>query len=110
LAYLLIEYRKQPDVALKYAQRAVELAPDDSNLLDTLGWVLYQKGLYPSAIHYLERAAADKRNPVSGYHLAMAYAKSGDTAKGRTTLRAALKVNPKLPEADAAEQLLGKSH
>ena len=106
LAYLLADYRHQPDEALKYAQKAVELAPDDPNLLDTLGWVLYQKGLYPSAIQYLERARSGKGKLVCQYHLAMAYAKAGDTARGRSALEAALKVNPNLPEAKAAERML----
>jgi tetratricopeptide (TPR) repeat protein len=110
LAYLLTQSHKEPDEALKFAQKAIELEPDNPNFLDTLGWVLYEKGLYPSAIQYLERAVSDKGDAVSRYHLAMAYAKAGDLARGRTTLEAALKVNPKLPEAKTAEQLLGAAH
>ncbi len=56
LAYLLTDYRKQPDAALKLAQKAVELAPDNSNFIDTLGWTLYEKSLYTPAIQYLEQA------------------------------------------------------
>ncbi len=110
LAYLFAESGKQPDEALKYAQKAVELAPDDPNFSDTLGWIFYEKGLYSSAIQYLERAVSKKGTAVSRYHLAMAYAKAGDLVRGRTTLEAALKVNPKLPEAKAAEQLLSEAH
>ena len=82
LAYLLSEYSNDQDSALKYAQRAVELAPDKPAYSDTLGWVLYHKGLYPTAITYLEKAVAAQNLPVWKYHLAMAYAKAGDSSRG----------------------------
>jgi tetratricopeptide (TPR) repeat protein len=109
LAYLTSEYANQPNEALKYAQKAKELAPGDPAYSDTLGWILYRKGLYPSAVMELERAVSKPGgDPVWKYHLAMAYAKAGDVGRGRTTLRAALKQNPDLPEARAAQQILGE--
>jgi tetratricopeptide (TPR) repeat protein len=105
LAYLLID--QQPDEALKYAQKAVALAPDRPAYSDTLGWALYSKGLYAPAIQYLQRAAGDKKaDAVWTYHLAMAYAKSGDLPNSRRTLQAALKQNPHVPEAKLAQELI----
>jgi tetratricopeptide (TPR) repeat protein len=104
LAYLLAEHRNQPDTALKYAERARELSPEDPDLADTMGWVLYRKGLYRNALPHLELAAA--RSDVAKYHLAMAYAKTGDQARGRAVLAAALKRNPQLPEAKLAQAVL----
>jgi cellulose synthase operon protein C len=109
LAYLLIEYGHNPDEALKHAQRAVELAPERPAYCDTLGWALYNKGLYGSAIPYLQRASANPQNVVWKYHLAMAYAKSGDLTRGRTTLEAALKADPNPPEAKLAKEVVGGS-
>ena len=112
LAYLLAEYGNKPEEALKYAERAVELAPEDPAYCDTLGWVLYRKGVYASAIPYLERASANqtqKDSIIWKYHLAMAYAKAGDVSRGRTTLDGALKLNPNLPEAKIAQQVVGAS-
>src|SRR5262249_20354015 len=91
LAFLLSECGNQNDEALKYAQRAVELAPERPAYCDTLGWVFYKKGMYSAAIPYLERASAQPGSVVWKYHLAMAYAKAGDRKRGRTTLEAALK-------------------
>ena len=54
----------------------------------------------------LERAAANGEDPVRKYHLAMAYVKAGDIKRGRATLQAALKVNPNLPEAKMAQEIL----
>ena len=59
LAYLLAESGSGLDEALKYAQRAAELAPQSPAYADTLGWILYRQGLYPSAVKYLEQASAN---------------------------------------------------
>jgi tetratricopeptide (TPR) repeat protein len=109
LAYLLAGQGGHTDEALKYAQKAEELAPDNPEYADTLGWILYQKGLYPSAITQLGTAASHKGNAVWKYHLAMAYAKAGDLSRGRSTLDAALKANPDLPEAKVAKEMMGVS-
>jgi tetratricopeptide (TPR) repeat protein len=107
LAYELAEHTSSLDEALKYAQHAVELAPNQPAFADTLGWILYRKGLYPSAISYLERANTDTQDAVARYHLAMAYAKAGDRKRGAATLDSALKLDPSLPEAKIARDLVG---
>jgi tetratricopeptide (TPR) repeat protein len=109
LAFLVSEEMKQHEQALKYAERAVELAPDNPEYADTLGWVLYQKGLYDTAIRHLKRAAAANQNALPHYHLAMAYAKAGQAENAQSTLRAALKLNANLPEARAAVALVSQS-
>jgi tetratricopeptide (TPR) repeat protein len=106
LAYLLADQRNEPAEALKYAQKAKELAPNASAYADTLGWVYYHQGLYALAIQELERATASHASAASEYHLAMAYAKAGDRTRGLQALTAALKQDPQLPEARLAQQLL----
>jgi tetratricopeptide (TPR) repeat protein len=107
LAYLLADRRKQYDEALKYAQRAQELAPDDPKYADTVGWILYHKGVYSSAVQHLERAVSKSggESPMT-FHLAMAYAKAGNAARARKTLETALKRYPNAPEATAASELV----
>jgi tetratricopeptide (TPR) repeat protein len=106
LAYLLAETGGQPTEALKYAQKAKELAPDNPAYADTLGWILYRMGLYPSAVSELERATSKGGTAIPKYHLAMAYAKAGDLNRGRAALQAGLRQNPRAPEAKAARELL----
>lgn len=106
LAYLMAEYGGQPVEALKYAQKAKELAPDRPEYSDTLGWILYKQGLYPSAVQELERATAQRAKPTWEYHLAMAYAKAGNDTRARSTLDRALKQDPKLPVAKVAQQVV----
>ncbi len=105
LAYLLASQTGQFDEALKYAQQVKEMAPDNQGVDDTIGWIMYRKGLYRAAVEYLEKAAQGGDDPVIGYHLGMAYLKTGDS-RGEPVLRAALKKAPGLPEARMAEQLL----
>jgi tetratricopeptide (TPR) repeat protein len=106
LAYVIAENGGQSSEALKYAQKAKELAPDRPEYSDTLGWVLYRQGLYPLAVQELERATAKEANPTWKYHLAMAYAKAGDGNHARSVLQSALKQNPKLPEAKLAQEIV----
>ena len=106
LAYLLAE-SNQADEALKYAQEAKELTPDSAFADDTLGWIYFRKGMYPMAVTYLESAVSKEGTARRKYHLAMAYLKAGDPKRGRQVLDAAIKMDPKLPEADAARQLFG---
>jgi Tfp pilus assembly protein PilF len=103
LAYLLTE-SGQPDEAIKYAQKAKELAPDNAAVDDTLGWTYFQKGIYSLAVAHLESADAKDATAVRNYHLAMAYLKNGYVKLGRKALDAALKADPTLPEAQMARQ------
>jgi tetratricopeptide (TPR) repeat protein len=106
LAYLLAE-NKQADEALKYAQKAKELAPNNPAVDDTLGWTYFQKGMYSLAVTNLEDATAKDGTAVRKYHLAMAYLKAGDRQRGRLMFDAALKMDPNLPEAQMARQAFG---
>ena len=110
LAFELSEYDKKAAEALPFAQQAKELAPDRPEFADTLGWILYRKGLYDSAVRQLESAAAQKEASVTiRYHLAMAYLKMGDRVRGKAALEAALKQNPNVPEAESAKEMLART-
>jgi len=116
LAFLLAEHgqAQQLDEALKLAQQVRALVPKSGNIDDTMGWVYYKKGIYPSAIQQLEDAvsqdrAANAPSALHRYHLAMAYLKKGDQKRGNDELNAALKLNPNLPEAKQAMTLLAQT-
>jgi len=108
LAYGLAEDGKPADAdeALKYAQKAAELAPNAAAVENTLGWVLFRKGLYSLAVPHLERAVATEATARRRCHLAMAYLKIGDEDRGQKSLDAALKMDPNLPEAKTALKML----
>ena len=112
LAYLMIDSPDQADEALSYAQQAMAAAPDSPDVAGTLGWVLYRKGLYQSAVQYLEKAVSNDQNSternavIRKYHLAMTYFKLGDQKRGQVVLLQALQQDPKLPEAVMAQTAL----
>lgn len=105
LAYLLTTLN-QLDEGLAYAQQAKELAPTLAQVDDTLGWVLYHKGIFGEAVRYLEAAAKSSSDTAIQYHLGLAYCKTGRSDRGASMLRAALKAAPDLPEAKLAKQQL----
>ena len=98
LAYLLA--RNNPDEALKFAQQAGELAPENPAVQDTLGWAYYRKGFYGLALNYLKSAVSKEGTPRRKYHLAMAYFKLGNSELGNQTLKAALAVDPDVANSD----------
>lgn len=106
LAWHYAEREGKLDVALELARRAKTALPDDPYVADTLGWVLYRRGLYAAAIGPLKESAeklADKAEVR--YHLGMAYLRNGDKDKARGELQAALKLGP-FPQTDDAQRAL----
>jgi tetratricopeptide (TPR) repeat protein len=91
LAWHYAEREGKLDVALELARRAKATLPEDPSVADTLGWVLYKRGLYAAAIEHL-RFSAEKlpNNGEVRYHLGMAYLRNGDKDKAKAELSAAL--------------------
>jgi tetratricopeptide (TPR) repeat protein len=67
LAYLFAEQKQNLDRALDLAQEAKALMPDDPNTADTLGWVLYQRGVPSAAIGYLKEAVAARGSRAGSF-------------------------------------------
>ncbi|HSW49825.1 MAG TPA: tetratricopeptide repeat protein, partial [Bryobacteraceae bacterium] len=112
LASLLAESENRQDEALRYAQKARELAPANPDVSGTLGWLYYRRGIYSSALEHLKEAvdrdaSASGRNPASRrYYLGMTYLKLGDRRRGTEMLEQALRLSPDMPEADQARAAL----
>ena len=92
LAYIYAESGENLDRALDLAQDAKAALPDTATVADTLGWVLYKRGIPAAAISYLKEAVANSDGDitVSGislHHLAQAYEADGDPDKAQETLR-----------------------
>jgi tetratricopeptide (TPR) repeat protein len=97
------------DEALTYAQTAREAAPDDPAIGDTLGWVLFKKGLYDQAAPLIEEAARAARGKDASirYHYGMLLVKKGRKKEAAAELKAALAKDPRFPGADEARKVLG---
>ena len=107
LAFLLAEQDKNLDEALRLAQVAREKMPEDPNVMDTLGWVYYKKGIYDMAIVEIADALEKSpENPAIIYHLGMAYYKKGDKERAGKELQEALSVSETFDGAEEAKRIL----
>jgi tetratricopeptide (TPR) repeat protein len=78
LAYSWVDQNLNIDEAFKMLQRAVELAPRDGMIIDSLGWAYYRMGRYEEAVRELEKAVELKAgDPTINDHLGDAYWKVG---------------------------------
>jgi Tfp pilus assembly protein PilF len=98
LAYLLAERGETLDRALDLAQEAKALMPESPNTADTLGWVLYKRGVASAAVGYLREAEAgmagsrpdDGSLGIIRLHLALAYEENGEADKAIASLDRAI--------------------
>jgi putative PEP-CTERM system TPR-repeat lipoprotein len=93
--------------ALGYAQQALKLAPDNPEVMDTLGTILLEKGQAREAMRLFKKAA-DKlpQNLDIQFHLAQALAQNSDTAEARKVLQSLLSSDHPFLERDKAQTLL----
>ncbi|MFY8216372.1 MAG: tetratricopeptide repeat protein [Chthoniobacterales bacterium] len=63
LGYMWADRNENLDEAEALIRRALELEPDNGAIIDSLGWVLYRKGDFESALHELLRAANQIQGP-----------------------------------------------
>jgi tetratricopeptide (TPR) repeat protein len=94
LAYLLAESGQGLDRALDLAQEAKGLMPESPNAADTLGWVLYKRGIASAAVGYLKEAEAGMKTPTTlgivRHHLAQAYEANDQKDEAIAVLEVAL--------------------
>ena len=87
--------------------RATELRPQDGNIADSLGWVLFRLGDKAGAVEWLEKAIElEPRNSVINDHLGDAYWAVGRQRQGRFQWRRALALDPEPGEAPKIETKL----
>jgi tetratricopeptide (TPR) repeat protein len=109
LAYRLAESDRDLNEALKLAQSARGLLPEEPSVMDTLGWVYYKKGLYDSAIgEFKSSLAKAAENPTVVYHLGLAYHKKGEADRARAELKRALELSSSFDGAEQARALLAE--
>ena len=109
LAWLYSEHGGDKERALQLAQTAKELVPDDPQISDTLGWILYKRGLYQRARSLLKESVTKlPDNPEVQYHFGMAALKAGDREGARVALRTAAASSRDFPGRDEARKALSE--
>ena len=69
LGYSLADRNERLPEAQELIEKALKLAPDDSFIIDSMGWVLYRRGKLKDSLTYLRRAYAGRPDPEIAAHL-----------------------------------------
>jgi tetratricopeptide (TPR) repeat protein len=94
MAWMAAERKEDLGNALGWAFRAAQLAPGQPDVLDTLGWVLRQKGEPDKAVEFLARSASLRPSAETLTHLGLAQADGGHKDEARKSFEAALQLSP----------------
>src|SRR6266705_803888 len=69
LGYSLADRNQRLPEARELIEKALQLAPEDSFIIDSMGWVLYRMGNLKDSLGYLRRAFAGRPDPEIAAHL-----------------------------------------
>lgn len=93
--------------AATYAEQALKLAPGNPAVMDTLGWILVQQKQTARGIKLLQQALTKAPDAAEiQYHLAVAYAQSGDAVRAQSELERLLANGLAFPQEVEARVLL----
>ena len=109
LAFLLAETDANLDEALKLALAALQGAPEDPAVLDTVGWIYLKKKNLPTAVQSFQNLVRKRpESPIFRLHLAMALQESGDVGSAKKELQLAAKMNGSPKEQTQIKEALAK--
>lgn len=94
LGYTLADQTERYEEALDLITRALELAPDDPFILDSMGWVQYRLGDLDQAEQYLRRALDLRSDAEIAAHLGEVLWVAGVRDEARRLWDEALRIDP----------------
>ena len=94
LGYSLADRGEQLPEARRLIEKALEYAPNDPFITDSLGWLTYREGNLPEALALLEHAYRLRDDVEIATHLAEVLLVSGNPERARSLWRAALQRDP----------------
>ena len=94
LGYTFADRNVRLDEARTLIERAVQLAPEDPQILDSMGWIAYRQGKTDEAINWLQRAWAIRNDPEIGAHLGEVLWRMGRNADAITIWNQAIGRDP----------------
>jgi tetratricopeptide (TPR) repeat protein len=94
LGYSFVERNTRLPEAKKLIQHALELAPEDSFIVDSMGWLLYREGNLKGAADELRRAYNGRPDAEIGAHLGEVLWVMGERDEARRVWQESLKASP----------------
>ncbi|NCO60605.1 tetratricopeptide repeat protein [bacterium] len=99
IGYTYSEQGVNLEEALALVNRALKIKPESGYIIDSLGWIYYQKAQYAQAIKHLEKAAdLMPEDPTISEHLGDAYSKAGRYKDALGRYNKAMSLEPSNPE------------
>lgn len=107
LAWLYAQQGLNLDRAVALALTAYSKRPEDSGIVDTLGFAYYRRGMLPEAVETLQKAVRlSPRRALYHHHLGFALADAGRAEEATTHLQRVLALDPVYPDRQAVEDRL----
>ena len=94
LGYSLLERNVRIPEAVGLVEQALQLAPDDASIIDSVGWGYYRSGKLDDSVKMLRRAFAANPDPEIASHLGEVLWMRGDKAEAQQILQTSLKAHP----------------
>ncbi len=110
LGYSLAIYTTRFDEAKTYIAKALKIRPDDPAIIDSMGWVEYQRGNLQVAERLLRKAYKKLPDPEVASHLVEVLAKRGKLAEAKKLLTEMLKKHAKDENLIAVKKKLANTN
>lgn len=94
LGYTLADRTNRLAEAIELLQKALQLAPNDAFVLDSMGWAQFKAGRLNEALDYLKRAYAVRPDPEIAAHLGEVLWKQGKRDEAKKLWEGALQSHP----------------
>jgi tetratricopeptide (TPR) repeat protein len=94
LGYGMLERNERIPEAIELVEKALQLAPDDVAIMDSVGWGYYRIGKLDESAKLLRRAFAGNPDPEIAAHLGEVLWARGDKEEAKKIWQNSLKTNP----------------
>lgn len=107
LGYAQMERGENVEAAQEMIARAVEVRPNDAQIVDSMGWALYRTGNYNASLAFMEKAVELlPSDPTVNDHLGDVYWQLGRKTEARFQWERALSYSPDPRLADSIQRKL----
>jgi tetratricopeptide (TPR) repeat protein len=93
LGYGMLDRNERIPEAMQLVEKALQLAPNDAAIMDSVGWGYYRSGKLDESVKMLRRAYAGDANPEIAAHLGEVLWVRGDKAEAKKIWQDSLKQN-----------------
>lgn len=94
LGYSLADRNLRLPEAQNLIEKALQLAPEDPFIIDSMGWLMYRMGKHQQALEYLRKAYAARSDPEIAAHLGEVLWNSGERREAEKIWNDAVKKTP----------------